>query len=183
MISDGALDFQVRQRLAADTADTPFTVILSPAPLFGHWLVEVAQKAKTLWTGDAELTENEPWSGNVRAYHRALRALAPLGSAIVVSGDVHYAFSTVNDFSAPGGLDARFVQLTSSAAKNAMGITMKLAAVDAFNEDDPANPVDNPVAILRQGLTNVRQFPFEFVKLLPDASDFVPTMAAASWSC
>ena len=102
LISDGALDFQVRQRLAADTADTPFTVILSPAPLFGHWLVEVAQKMMTLTFGDAELTENEPWSGNLRAYHRALRALAPLGSAVVVSGDVHYAFSTVNDFSGPG---------------------------------------------------------------------------------
>jgi hypothetical protein len=175
LISDEALDFQVRQRLAADTADTPFTVILSPAPLFGHWLVEVAQKMKTLKSGDAELYENEPWSGNPRAYHGALRTLAPLGSAVVVSGDVHYAFSTVNDFSAPGGLDARFVQLTSSAAKNAMGITMKLAAVDTFNEDDPTNPVDNPVAILRQGLTNVRQFPFEFIKLLPDVSDFVPT--------
>ena len=180
LISDGALDFQVRQRLDADTADTPFTVILSPAPLFGHWLVEVAQKAMTVAFGDAELTENEPWSGNVRAYHRALRALAPLGSAVVVSGDVHYAFSTVNDFSGPGGLDARFVQLTSSAAKNAMSITMKLAFADAFNEDDPANPVDSPMAILRQGFTNVRQFPLEFLKLLPDdASDFAPTWRRA----
>jgi hypothetical protein len=166
LISDGALDFQVRDRLAGDTEDTPFTVIISPAPLFGNWLVEVAQKIKVMITGDAEISENEPWSANVRAYHRALRALAPLGSAVVVSGDVHYAFSTVNDFSSAGGLDARFVQLTSSSAKNSMSITMKLAAHDELNDADSLWDLPH----------EARQLPLEFLQSLPDdLSDFVPT--------
>ena len=46
----------------------------------------------------------------------------------------------------------------------------------------PVNSVDDSVSILRQGLTNVRQFPFEFVKLLPDGSDF-GRQCGTSWSC
>ena len=68
LISDGALDFQVRQRLAAAARPTHrSTVILSPAPLFGHWLVEVAQKAKTLWTVTPNSPRRAGGSVNVRA--------------------------------------------------------------------------------------------------------------------
>lgn len=152
LIGEEAVQFQVRDALAGDGSAPPFTIVVSPAPLFGHWLVEMyqtytmtvgvtaKQMKRRLAEPRAESNENEPWAGNLRAYHRALAALASLGSVVVLSGDVHYAFSSVNDYVGRDGRRARFIQLVSSAAKNSWLPTRLLAAFDA-DQSEFLNPV------------------------------------------
>jgi len=84
----------------------------------------------------AEEWENEPWGGSPRALHRLLGALSELESVVILSGDVHYACSSVSDYSAPGGKDSRFVQLTSSSVKNSWEPSTALARVDKVGSYD-----------------------------------------------
>jgi hypothetical protein len=121
LISSAALGFQVHERVWNAENSRELTLVLSPAPVYGHALAERAQRANIAVSGvpePAEELENEPWSGNVPGWHRLLDAFAPIASAVFLSGDVHYAFSSATDYDASDASTARFVQLTASATKN-----------------------------------------------------------------
>lgn len=161
LISDAALDFQVRERVAAADRRRELTLVVSPGPVVGHWLAEFAQRAQVLkvelggGAGD-ETWDNEPWSGNMAAFTRFLDSLVDLGSVVFLSGDVHYAFSSVTDYVARDGRTARFVQLTSSATKNADDKTHAFGKLDEVVDD----------------LTGMAMGQFDFVELLPTAEEW-----------
>jgi hypothetical protein len=103
-----------------------------------------------------ETWDNEPWSGNMVAFTRFLDALCDLGSVVFLSGDVHYAFSSVTDYVSRSGQRARFVQLTSSATKNADGTTRSFGLLEETTDD----------------LASMAMGQFDFVELLPTAEEW-----------
>jgi hypothetical protein len=69
----------------------------------------------------AEQYDAESWFADEIAFENLLKRLAPLGKAVILSGDVHYACSLVLDYWRKGNPDpppARIVQLTSSPSRN-----------------------------------------------------------------
>lgn len=140
LISADALAFQVEERIADNDRHRELTLVVSPGPVFGHWLVELLQRLfilKAEWDGleGAETWDNEPWSGNLPAFARLLDSLVDLGSVVFLSGDVHYAYSSVNDYRSRDGRAARFVQLTSSSAKNATLETRAIGVGDELSDE------------------------------------------------
>lgn len=95
-------------------------IVIAPAPVVGHPLVEgVLQPAQAGIEG-MRAADHEAWSVNQPLFKAILRQLAEFGSVIVLSGDVHYAFSNHTAYFGALGLPpARIVQLCSSATKNA----------------------------------------------------------------
>ena len=63
----------------------------------------------------------EAWAFDPLTLEALLKRLKPYGSAVLLSGDVHYSASTVMSYFTKGEPDpARFVQFTSSGFKNVM---------------------------------------------------------------
>lgn len=132
LISSEALRFQLTEAID-ERPEAPPAVIVSAAPIFGNPVVEAAQRAMlvadTLMgkAGAAE-QEYEAWSVNATAMRDLLLAGRALERCVVLSGDVHYANSSVNDVELlddeVGVVLTRYVQLTSSSARNADGKTM-----------------------------------------------------------
>jgi hypothetical protein len=176
------------QLLAHVPADNRVTIVISPAPLIGHPLAELIQKAAVLggeeapaileekivgqtakvnailadtqpqpehdealfWArrelddlkkdlakakvgaeGAALEYDSEAWSSNRIAYEDVLRRLAAFKRVVVLSGDVHYAFSCHVAYFRTGTtppVPARIVQLCSSALKNETELTRQLGA-------------------------------------------------------
>jgi hypothetical protein len=136
LISEGALRFQLTDPIGAEDPDAPPTIVVSPAPIFGNALVETVQRALlvlvTLEGGaGAEVLDYEGWGVNAPAMTSLFRAARALPRCVVLSGDVHYANSSVNDVEILAeGVATRYVQLTSSALRNADGVTVKLGFLD-----------------------------------------------------
>ena len=184
LISREALAFQVEERVAGALADPrELTLVVSPAPVFGHWLVELLQRGSIIKdeangvAGD-ETWDNEPWSSNIPSWSGFLDALAPLESVVFLSGDVHYAFTSVNDYRGVGGHRARFIQLTASPAKNADDQTRLLArfALPAEVAGGVASQALHYLHILppRQDLLD---FPEDLRSLLPSREDVLEGLA------
>jgi hypothetical protein len=69
----------------------------------------------------AEHYDAESWFADEVAFEKLLARLAPLGKAVILSGDVHYGCSLVLDYWRKGSPDpppSRIVQLTSSPSRN-----------------------------------------------------------------
>lgn len=143
LIREDALPFMVTDPLRAIGPERKVTLLLSPAPIFGNRLVELAQRAKVLAlvaqgrAGEEEM-DFEAWSGNVPAMNSLFTAAdeGGLECAIVLSGDVHYAGSSVNDVRV-GSTYGRYLQLTSSSTRNSDGMTRGLSTLDdlLYSED------------------------------------------------
>lgn len=116
----------------------PLTILVSPAPVIGHRLVEgVGQplkirlqnskyekdKNKEVERGEFKL-DFETWSGNVEAFSTLLNELIPYGKVVMLSGDVHYAFSAQVKMWNKSNQNAVFAQLTSSSSKNQDSTTL-----------------------------------------------------------
>jgi hypothetical protein len=122
----------------------PFTIVVAAAPILGSELVEdvIQPLFEALVPGGARFTDFESWS-TVRANHQDLLArLAAHHPAVVLSGDVHYGFTT-RLTRTEGGVTTRVAQLTASAAKN---VEIKNAAISLFSE-----------LAMRLGLERVRE--------------------------
>jgi hypothetical protein len=144
LIRQDALAFQVTQPLDTAGPAPPVTLLLSPAPIFGNQLVEMAQRIKVMQlvaqgkAGEEEL-DFEAWTVNVPAMIWLFQAARSLRCAVVLSGDVHYAGTSVNTVGVQGAdasYTTRYIQLTSSAARNSDGMTRGLAALDDLLYDD-----------------------------------------------
>ncbi|MBX9246448.1 hypothetical protein ICW40_16775 [Actinotalea ferrariae] len=140
LISTPALVFQVTRPIAEVAPDVPVTLLLSPAPVFGNRLVEVAQRARVAQLiaqgrpGEEEM-DFETWSANVPAMTALCEAARALRCAVILSGDVHYAGSSVTDVGVRG-VTTRYVQLTSSSTRNSDGQTRFLGRMDDLLYDD-----------------------------------------------
>jgi hypothetical protein len=111
----------------------PITIVVSPAPVLGVALMEsVLQKGMETWEdinngagAGAIAWDAEAWAANAEGFEALLKALLPLlPNLVVLSGDVHYSFSTWltywkrNPQTNARDLKGRIVQLTSSSLKN-----------------------------------------------------------------
>lgn len=111
---------------------SPFTIVVAAAPILGTDLVEdvIQPLFELLVPGGARFTDFESWSA-VRANHQDLLArLAAHHPVVVLSGDVHYGFTTQLT-RVEGGATTRVAQLTASASKN---VEIKNAAISLFSE-------------------------------------------------
>ena len=124
----------------------PFTIVVAAAPILGSELVEdvIQPLFELLQPGTgARFADFESWSARDRANHQDLLArLAAHHPVVVLSGDVHYGFTT-RLTRTEGGVTTRVAQLTASAAKN---IEIKNAAISLFSE-----------LAMRLGLERVRE--------------------------
>jgi hypothetical protein len=119
------------------------TVILSPAPVFADDAIDIVQRglvvaATGLGQAGPEVWEFESWTANPVGFDNLVAAARGLDRAVVLSGDVHYAYSSVNNVTLPAaGIDTCYVQLTSSAAKNSEGSNKKIGqAADLLWKSD-----------------------------------------------
>ncbi len=141
LIRQDALPFMVTEPVR-NVGAGKLAFILSPAPLIGNQLVEVAQRlsvVRSTASGEAgeEELDFEPWTGNEPAMIWFFEACA-LPVAVVLSGDVHYAGSSVTEVTTTGptGTRGRYIQFTSSAARNSDGKTRGLGQLDDLLYDD-----------------------------------------------
>ena len=125
-ISRAALGVQ----LPPPPTPVPFTIVVASAPILGSELVEDVIQPLFDVLGGARFADFESWSA-VRANHQDLLArLAAHHPVVVLSGDVHYGFTT-RLTRTEGGVTTGVAQLTASAAKN---IEIKNAAISLFSE-------------------------------------------------
>ena len=125
-ISRAALAVQ----LPPPPSSVPFTIVVASAPIVGSELVEDVIQPLFDVLGEARFADFESWSA-VRANHQDLLArLAAHHPVVVLSGDVHYGFTT-RLTRTEAGVTTRVAQLTASAAKN---IEIKNAAISLFSE-------------------------------------------------
>lgn len=145
LLSQAELDKQVGNRIPSSAARKPLTVLLSPAPVFGHpfaeFAIDVLSGTVPLVGGlpavglqSTSDVDHETWLVSTRrgGFESLLKTLVPCRSVLILSGDVHYAFT----FSArywnqrsDTVESAAYVQLVCSSLKNQAGLTKGLAAV------------------------------------------------------
>lgn len=107
------------------------TVVVSPAPFIGVPLLEEAvQKLYAHYKGP-EAADSEAWIGNRPLFEAFLSELAAFGRVILLSGDVHYAFSNSVAYFRDdhGQAPARIVQFCASSLKNEDKMTRLLGQV------------------------------------------------------
>ncbi len=113
-------DELVRQLAPLADAGDRITLVLSGAPIVGLIGIESGQAALTAATG-AAAQDNEGWASNRIGFDAVLAKLAERDVVVVLSGDVHYAFTNTTDYLnrrvAPARR-ARIVQLCCSSLKN-----------------------------------------------------------------
>jgi len=121
LTSEGMVD-QLPKTLLEDTR---LTFVLSPAPVFGHPLMEEVIQPLAREYGRGLYADCEAWSLCRPCLIELLHRLA-LGSRIILlSGDVHYGFTNKTEFLSWGPAEpasspraALFVQLCASALQN-----------------------------------------------------------------
>ncbi len=115
----GLMDWESLCQLQQDLLDEPSAIIVSPAPMFGVKLIEVAQRLFT-WFGHPLMVDAENWMahrGAARVMMNIFRHSRTPGNYVVLSGDVHYSF--VYDIELRDSeRGPRIWQITSSGIKN-----------------------------------------------------------------
>jgi hypothetical protein len=108
------------------------TVVISPAPVVGLPLLEDKVQPIIAALEGPPGADEEAWVSDPAAFQFFLDALALFGSVVILSGDVHYAFSNLvhywNERTSPAGR-ATYVQLCSSSLHNADSLTNLLQLV------------------------------------------------------
>lgn len=143
LISDVALE----EQLPASMAPSPgaeVLIVVSPAPVLGLAVIEeLAQPIGArgyfdFWESvvvghEPEITgfmefDFEAWSLNAERFEALLARFNEMGKVVILSGDVHYAFSAEMDYwKKAQPQPSRIVQLTASAFKNEWGTKPKRA--------------------------------------------------------
>lgn len=122
LLSSDAIDVQLNQ--GSPDPKYEFTLVIAPAPVIGHSVLEAIQK---LAKGSGTLAESaewdyEPWAADEETLSLFFIKLCRFRKVIFLSGDVHYAFSARADYQLfPGKSNQQictFLQFTSSSLKN-----------------------------------------------------------------
>ncbi|MFN5168933.1 MAG: hypothetical protein ACK5DD_04870 [Cyclobacteriaceae bacterium] len=121
LLSNDAIKNQIANRLSERSALHYFTLIVSPAPVFGLPLMEdFVQPLVTRFSGPPK-GDFEPWSADRNTFEDFLDKVSAFRRVLFLSGDVHYAFSNAVDYwnkRTGATLISKFVNLTSSSLKN-----------------------------------------------------------------
>ncbi len=132
LISEDSLNKQVPA--TAPVAGASFTIVVSAAPFFGlqsfEQLVQPAASAISgaksnstrnpgILSGELD-SDKEAWGFDKVSFEALLERLAEYEKVILLSGDVHYGFSSVMDYwkGTPTDPKSRLIQFTSSSLKN-----------------------------------------------------------------
>lgn len=127
LIHSKALEKQIGQ-----LSDTQLNIIISPAPVFGLPLLEDAVQRIFAIKSSVEEADYESWQANAEGFADFRKWLA--GKAVILlSGDVHYAYTNYLSFPKKEGSEeleaANIVQLCSSSMKNETTMTEGLGFV------------------------------------------------------
>jgi hypothetical protein len=143
LISDVALEEQLPASLAPSPG-AEVLIVVSPAPVLGLATIEelaqpigargyfdftssviIGREPKI--TGYIEF-DMEAWSLHTERFEALLARFNEMGKVVILSGDVHYAFTSEMDYwKEAQPQPSRIVQLTASAFKNDWGISPKRA--------------------------------------------------------
>lgn len=141
LIHHNALSFQVSAPIAELGSPSQPTFVVSPAPVFGNVLVETLQRVGTtagtaLGQASEESLDYESWSVNLVSLSQFFDAVGDIACAVVLSGDVHYASSSVNHVRTLKA-EGRYIQLTASSSRNSENKGRILAlAEDLMHADE-----------------------------------------------
>lgn len=113
--------------------DTRLTYVLSPAPVFGHPLMEEIIQPLAREYGQAAYVDAEAWSLNRASLVNLMYQLALYRCVVLLSGDVHYGFTNKTEFVAWDALSssprtAVIAQLCASALHNQEALTLAIEA-------------------------------------------------------
>jgi hypothetical protein len=116
LIAHHILPLQLKRRSDPDCLH----IVVAPAPVLGIPVVEEVVQRIYANVSTPEAADMEAWGADRETFELLLAKMAELGRVIILSGDVHYAFSNQTAYfrEQPGGVRARFVQLCASAFKN-----------------------------------------------------------------
>ena len=123
---------EMARQLSAHKPTDPSTLafVIAPAPLTGHPLVEETLQPLMASEEGSRAADNEAWCVNRKTFEAFLRRLGAFGRVVLLSGDVHYGYTNHTAyFGAAPQSPARFVQLCSSASKNAAALTLAIQTV------------------------------------------------------
>lgn len=133
LLTEVELDEQLTKHKIADK----LCFVIAAAPIFGHPLADdFVKEFYAEW--DSRAADHELWMVNPITFQSVLRRLAAFTRVVVLSGDVHYSYSSATNYFGADGRRARIVQLCASAAKNSEGMTR-------FLETKPADLVTRQV--------------------------------------
>ena len=121
---------ELTRQLDSRLSPTATNIVVSPAPVFGLPLVEDLLQRLSALTSGSEEADLEPWQANPHGFDRLLGSLRT-ADTVLLSGDVHYAYTNVIQFpeADPDAPRSLCVQLTSSALRNETGQTRQLGVV------------------------------------------------------
>jgi len=130
LIEEKDLKRQLQDPLEHDDPDPPINVVVSPGPVFGVRLVEDLQRLSVSrlmrmnpvmrsLTSVSEIIDAEAWKLHEEAFQNLIRALGRGDRVVLLSGDVHYAFTKRCElFDQKTGQHSVIAQLTASSFKN-----------------------------------------------------------------
>jgi hypothetical protein len=128
LLTEAEMARQLSAKKPADPA--MLTFVIAPAPVTGHPLIEEALQPLMAAAEGSRSADNEAWSVNRKVFEAVMRRLGEFGRVVLLSGDVHYGYTNHTAyFGAAPQAPARFVQLCSSAAKNADALTRAIQAI------------------------------------------------------
>jgi hypothetical protein len=119
------------------SGDLKVTFVLSPAPVLGHPLLEEVIQPLAKMLSKSLTADAEAWSMNRECLTDLLHRLANFRQVVLLSGDVHYAYSNRTDFESRNGPNSPsprsvvFIQLCSSSAHNEERLTRTIEKVGA----------------------------------------------------
>lgn len=120
-----------RQIVAAMRADAEVTIIISATPVLGVGSVEAVQFWSRLRIKNNYTYDREAWNLEWGTFQHFLKTVSRMKRAIILSGDVHYAFAASLEFwDLTRNTTAKIVNFTSSPLRNEGSSTqMALLAV------------------------------------------------------
>ena len=120
LLSDDAVKEQITDQLAGRPASIELTVVLAPSPVFQLPFIPKLKNFVGFFSN--VYTDAEEWDQHKRCFEHLLEALVPFEHVLILSGDIHFAFSNATKYwderSYPTINTAAIVQLCSSPLKN-----------------------------------------------------------------
>lgn len=114
-----------------EAGSTLTTIVVSPAPVVGVRLIEEVAQRHLAASEGPEAADMEAWSGARTAFEALLDKLAIFRRVVLISGDVHYAFTNQIAYFPADAMrpPARIVQFCSSSLKNQEIKTMLIGCI------------------------------------------------------
>jgi hypothetical protein len=132
LLTEAEMARQLSDNKPPDPATLAF--VISPAPVTGHPLVEETLQPLMAAAEGSRAADYETWGRNRKNFEAFMHRLGAFGRVVLLSGDVHYGYTNHTAyFGAAPQTPARFVQLCSSAAKNAGADTRLIQRIGFLN--------------------------------------------------